>query len=666
MPKVRQRDPNDKVKTKGKKHSKNRKKQTNVPRQMQAAVEQKVKQKQEQQASNEAATTTTEQAVVETIAGAAQLAGKTSGVIYDKVIRQQIPEEGAVHRAESAPEPQQPEIPQMQRSQYTEQGRRLAVQEYADSHYRSSIPSIPVSEPFQENKGINTGVQPKQKPLSNTTPQNLPKSQEHPKATHNSGAVEMGRKVAIQTHIKAQIEKKDIQQSASITADTPVLQNTITPRQSGVAPKTRTVPELNQGNGPKTKDAVSPLTDVPPVEQGRRQAIRSHTASIGERKQMKAGTAQVQDVPLPSSEVKLSDTNIQPKTRPDELSDSKLMPKTKDAPIQPVTDAAVEQGRRLVVQKYAETQAEKAMLHPKRFRESASVAKTSSDNRSPFKKDFDTVCNSTILRRLQDKAQVFPLEQEDYARTRLTHSIEVMSVASSLAVQAIKVILETNLDQYLSSDYKLSHEISDFRETIKEIPTILNAAALLHDMGNPPFGHLGEQIISDWFRNNLPKIVKKADGTYVFNDVGSADDTLAYKLKGKYAEDLMHFEGNAQLLRLVTKLSYVVDEHGMNLSYPVLASFIKYPCASTNIDKSKLSTKKMGYFTTEEDEFTAICEALGLHNCRHPLAFLLEAADDIACNRSNFWYDRFACYDCISNRNSNINKPTKSNAKIWT
>lgn len=270
------------------------------------------------------------------------------------------------------------------------------------------------------------------------------------------------------------------------------------------------------------------------------------------------------------------------------------------------------------------------LLNPKRFRESASVAKTSSDNRSPFKKDFDTVCNSTILRRLQDKAQVFPLEQEDYARTRLTHSIEVMSVASSLAVQAIKVILETNLDQYLSSDYKLSHEISDFRETIKEIPTILNAAALLHDMGNPPFGHLGEQIISDWFRNNLPKIVKKADGTYVFNDVGSADDTLAYKLKGKYAEDLMHFEGNAQLLRLVTKLSYVVDEHGMNLSYPVLASFIKYPCASTNIDKSKLSTKKMGYFTTEEDEFTAICEALGLHNCRHPLAFLLEAADDIA------------------------------------
>lgn len=270
------------------------------------------------------------------------------------------------------------------------------------------------------------------------------------------------------------------------------------------------------------------------------------------------------------------------------------------------------------------------LLISKRFRETVSVTKTASDNRSPFKKDFDTVCNSTILRRLQDKAQVFPLEQEDYARTRLTHSIEVMSVASSLAVQATKIILDRDLENYLSPDFNVNHDLEKIRNSIQEIPTILNAAALLHDMGNPPFGHLGEQIISDWFRSNLPKIVKKADGTYVFNDVGSADDTLAYKLKGKFANDLMHFEGNAQLLRLVTKLSYVVDEHGMNLSYPVLASFIKYPCSSSNINKSKLSTKKMGYFSSEENIFNSICETLGLSNCRHPLAFLLEAADDIA------------------------------------
>lgn len=267
------------------------------------------------------------------------------------------------------------------------------------------------------------------------------------------------------------------------------------------------------------------------------------------------------------------------------------------------------------------------LLTPERSRDTASVPRTASDNRSPFKKDFDTVCNSAVLRRLQDKAQVFPLEQEDYARTRLTHSIEVMSVASSLAVQAVKIILDTDFNKYISEDCQDTNKICDY---IKEIPTILNAAALLHDMGNPPFGHLGEQIISDWFRSQLPKIVKKSDGSFAFNDVGSADDTLAYKLKGKYADDLMHFEGNAQLLRLVTKLSYVVDEHGMNLSYPVLASFIKYPCPSSCINKSKLSTKKMGYFVAEEEIFASICGTLGLHHCRHPLAFLLEAADDIA------------------------------------
>lgn len=266
------------------------------------------------------------------------------------------------------------------------------------------------------------------------------------------------------------------------------------------------------------------------------------------------------------------------------------------------------------------------LLTPKRFRELASVPKTASDNRSPFKKDFDTVCNSAVLRRLQDKAQVFPLEQEDYARTRLTHSIEVMSIANSLAVQATKIIFDTDFEKYLSRDMKDEDSV---RSSVRDISTILNAAALLHDMGNPPFGHLGEQIISDWFRNNLPRIVKKTDGSFAFN-VSSADDTLAYKLKGKYADDLMHFEGNAQLLRLVTKLSFVVDDCGMNLSYPVLASFIKYPCASSNIKRGTLSTKKMGYFVSEERIFNDICETLGLNHCRHPLAFLLEAADDIA------------------------------------
>ena len=269
------------------------------------------------------------------------------------------------------------------------------------------------------------------------------------------------------------------------------------------------------------------------------------------------------------------------------------------------------------------------LLVPNRLRSVPSVAAAHSDSRSPFKKDFDTVCNSTILRRLQDKAQVFPLEQEDYARTRLTHSIEVMSIAESLGMQASRYIID-NLDDYLSKNDCSEQEMKIITQRIENIPIILSTAALLHDMGNPPFGHLGEQIIGDWFRDNLPKLTKKADGAYAFKDVGEVESTLSYKLKGSWAYDLMHFDGNAQLLRLVTKLNYVVDEHGMNLTFPVMATFIKYPCSSMNIEKDVLSKKKIGYFTAEKDDFERITNTLGIVGCRHPLAYLLEAADDIA------------------------------------
>lgn len=267
------------------------------------------------------------------------------------------------------------------------------------------------------------------------------------------------------------------------------------------------------------------------------------------------------------------------------------------------------------------------LLYPKRARDSFSVTRTANDKRSPFMKDFDTVCNSSVLRRLQDKAQVFPLEQEDYARTRLTHSIEVMSVAGALAVHAVKIILETDFSTYASEN---GADLDSVRHSVQELPTILNAAALLHDMGNPPFGHLGEQIISDWFKANLSSIVRTTDNTFIFGNASRSEDTLAFMLKGKYFDDLTHFEGNAQLLRHVTKLSYVVDENGMNLSYPVLATLIKYPCPSTEIKKNVLSKKKMGYFTSEEKIFDDVTKTLGLNHCRHPLAFLLEAADDIA------------------------------------
>lgn len=268
------------------------------------------------------------------------------------------------------------------------------------------------------------------------------------------------------------------------------------------------------------------------------------------------------------------------------------------------------------------------LLMPKRFREKETVEKSKNDGRSPFKKDYDTVCNSTILRRLQDKAQVFPLEKEDYARTRLTHSIEVMSIAESLGMQAINVI-SNHSKKYLSENTNRRYRNS-VTEGLYEIPTILKTVSLLHDMGNPPFGHLGEQIIGDWFANHLRDLAINSEGKLVYKNASDANDTLVYKLKGAYYNDLTNFEGNAQLFRLVTKLNVFIDDHGMNLTFPVMASFIKYPTNSSSIDKSKLITKKLGYFTSEENLYNEISNCLGLEHYRHPLSFLLESADDIA------------------------------------
>jgi len=272
------------------------------------------------------------------------------------------------------------------------------------------------------------------------------------------------------------------------------------------------------------------------------------------------------------------------------------------------------------------------LLTPKRIREKSSVTRTIGDSRSPFKKDFDTVCNSTVLRRLQDKAQVFPLEEEDYARSRLTHSIEVLSIAESLGIKAREIIRKRDFRNFISDDDSQAARNRTYK-LIQDIPTILMAASLLHDMGNPPFGHLGEQIINDWFKENLQHFEYLSEqNTIVSCDISRS--SLDKVLSKAAIADLTHFDGNAQLLRLVTKLSFVVDEHGMNLTYPVMATFIKYPCSSKLIDKSVLSKKKAGYYSTETSIFEDIETSLGLKKnnqyCRHPLAFLLEAADDIA------------------------------------
>lgn len=246
------------------------------------------------------------------------------------------------------------------------------------------------------------------------------------------------------------------------------------------------------------------------------------------------------------------------------------------------------------------------LLSPRRERESSEKYR-SSDLRSEFEKDYHRIIGSASFRRLQDKTQVFPLDKSDFIRTRLTHSLEVSSLGKSLGQNIGESILKYKKD-------------SGFTPQMKEdISHILQCAGLIHDIGNPPFGHFGESAIREWFIRNLPEL--KFEGERV-------EDLLTEQMK----QDFYHFEGNAQALRLVSKLHYLVDEHGMNLTYALLNTMIKYPVPSTGIDKESgnIKDKKMGYFYAEEELYQKIGESCGNTGKRHPLTYLLEAADDIA------------------------------------
>lgn len=234
-------------------------------------------------------------------------------------------------------------------------------------------------------------------------------------------------------------------------------------------------------------------------------------------------------------------------------------------------------------------------------------ARETYDLRSEFEKDYHRIIGSAAFRRLQDKTQVFPWDKSDFIRTRLTHSLEVSSIAKSLAQNIGECILQRKLDPEFSLEMK--EDISD----------ILSCAGLIHDIGNPPFGHFGEEAIRDWFLRRLPDM--RYNGT-----------PLTEILSEQMLQDFYHFEGNAQALRLVSKLHLLVNEHGMNLTYALLNTSIKYPVSSLEIDESgkTLAAKKMGFFTSEEGFYQEVAEECGTTGIRHPLTFILEAADDIA------------------------------------
>lgn len=222
-------------------------------------------------------------------------------------------------------------------------------------------------------------------------------------------------------------------------------------------------------------------------------------------------------------------------------------------------------------------------------------------SRSAFEQDYDRIIFSHPFRRLQDKTQVHPLPEHDFVHTRLTHSLEVSSVGRSLGKRVGEEILKRHSE--LTKDYSLF-----------DFGAIVAAASLAHDLGNPPFGHAGEDALSDFF---------------VHTDLGKS---FRDRVNDSEWEDLTKFEGNAQGFRILNK-----NQYGLKLTFATLGAFTKYPCPAlfTSRDKSRKSQKKFGYFQSEKEIFTTAAHELGMLQtgtdswCRHPLTFLVEAADDI-------------------------------------
>jgi dGTPase len=220
-------------------------------------------------------------------------------------------------------------------------------------------------------------------------------------------------------------------------------------------------------------------------------------------------------------------------------------------------------------------------------------------NRSQFERDYDRIIFSSAFRRLQDKTQVIPLPEDDFVHTRLTHSLEVSSVGRSLGKMVAHSILSQNPG--------LAAEISP-----ADIAAIIATACLAHDIGNPPFGHSGESAISHYFRQG-----RGAELQTLISDTAQWSD-------------LINFEGNANGFRILTN-------SGVKLTYAALAAFTKYPTQSYKPQplKDRVSQKKYGYFQSEKNIFHNIFTELQLPQLneyayqRHPLAFLVEAADDI-------------------------------------
>ena len=209
--------------------------------------------------------------------------------------------------------------------------------------------------------------------------------------------------------------------------------------------------------------------------------------------------------------------------------------------------------------------------------------------REEIERDYDRILFCAPIRRLADKTQVFPMEANDSVRTRLTHSHEVSNLARSIGIR-----LAFNHRQRVFGDH------ADDLRVERTVPALLAAVGLAHDLGNPPFGHQGELSIRRWFRDNRKDV----------------------------ARDFLEFDGNCQTFRLLTRLQILNDDYGLNLTYATLAATLKYPEFS---DSGSPRYKKFGIFDSERDIAQDVWAYTGLESgIRHPLAYVMEACDDIA------------------------------------
>ena len=238
------------------------------------------------------------------------------------------------------------------------------------------------------------------------------------------------------------------------------------------------------------------------------------------------------------------------------------------------------------------------------------------ESRSAFQRDFDRIVFSSAFRRLQDKTQVFPVPASDFVHSRLTHSIEVSSVGRTLGNLGGEFILETQ------------PELQEKGLTMSMYGDVVAAASLAHDVGNPPFGHSGEAAISDYFLRR-------------------ESDFKEMKLTPQQWNDLVRYEGNAHGFRLLTNHHPDEMKGGLRLTKATLATFTKYPRESYIESDiliadgiNRTSAKKFNFFQTEKQYFLEVAEDVGLISlsaneqkamawCRHPLSFLVEAADNI-------------------------------------